>query len=277
MSVVPDNSFHDSDAMNHMIDRALAGVDDAGSPEDDAAPTDWDLTAALIQRTLAATSTSANKQVPQAVIDRLRATAADQFATESAVEASGSVAPRYDQPRRSTLPSLFVAWAGWLAAAACLAIAVFAWMPRADPSLREQRAALIAQAPDAISVTLANPFGDQAAASASGDIVWSDARQAGYIRISGVQVNDPATNQYQLWIFREGSLANLETLEAHPVDGGVFNVASTGEVIIPIDAKIEVQEPTAFAITVEEPGGVVVSDRERIPLVGDAVVARSQA
>jgi phosphotransferase system IIA component len=44
------------------------------------------------------------------------------------------------------------------------------------------------------------------------------------------------------------------------VDGGVFDIqASNGEVIIPINAKLAVNKPTAFAITLEKTGGVVVS------------------
>ena len=40
----------------------------------------------------------------------------------------------------------------------------------------------------------------------------------------------------------------------------MFDVTKDGEVIIPIDAKLAVASPAAFAITVERPGGVVVSD-----------------
>ena len=52
-----------------------------------------------------------------------------------------------------------------------------------------------------------------------------------------------------------------------PVDGGVFDVDSSGSVTIPIDAKLKVDSPYLFAITVEKPGGVVVSSRERLALV----------
>ena len=48
------------------------------------------------------------------------------------------------------------------------------------------------------------------------------------------------------------------------VDGGVFDVTSTGEVIVPITAKLRVDDATLFAVTVEQPGGVVVSKREHI-------------
>ena len=45
------------------------------------------------------------------------------------------------------------------------------------------------------------------------------------------------------------------------VDGGVFDVPACGSVVLPIKAKLEVKQPTLFAVTVEKPGGVVVSDR----------------
>jgi hypothetical protein len=37
-----------------------------------------------------------------------------------------------------------------------------------------------------------------------------------------------------------------------------------GEVIIPINAKLKARKPAMFAVTVEKPGGVVVSDRKNI-------------
>ena len=40
-----------------------------------------------------------------------------------------------------------------------------------------------------------------------------------------------------------------------------------GEVVIPIDAQLEVDGASIFAVTVEPPGGVMVSDREQIVLV----------
>jgi hypothetical protein len=99
---------------------------------------------------------------------------------------------------------------------------------------------------------------DAAAKSATGDVVWSDAEQRGYMRFVGLAVNDAKAWQYQLWIF------DRTRDEAFPVDGGVFNVTSDGEVIVPISAKLHVDQATLFAVTVERPGGVVVSKRERI-------------
>jgi anti-sigma-K factor RskA len=81
------------------------------------------------------------------------------------------------------------------------------------------------------------------------------------MRFGGVAPNDPTEQQYQLWIF------DATRPEATPVDGGVFDIGESGEVIVPINAKLPVREAAAFAITVEQPGGVVVSDRSRLALL----------
>ena len=83
--------------------------------------------------------------------------------------------------------------------------------------------------------------------------------QKGYMRFRGLAKNDPRVAQYQLWIF------DKTRDDTYPVDGGVFDVdKDTGDVIVPIRAKINVNEATLFAVTIERPGGVVVSKRERI-------------
>lgn len=103
---------------------------------------------------------------------------------------------------------------------------------------------------------------DPAALAATGDLVWDGQLQEGYMRFKGLVANDPQVFQYQLWIF------DAQRDERHPVDGGVFDVPpGADEVIVPIHAKLPVGQPVLFAITVEKPGGVVVSDRERIALV----------
>ncbi len=52
------------------------------------------------------------------------------------------------------------------------------------------------------------------------------------------------------------------------VDGGVFDVSSEHEdLVIPVDAKLLVEDPQLFAITIERPGGVVVSDQDRLVLL----------
>lgn len=99
-------------------------------------------------------------------------------------------------------------------------------------------------------------------AEVSGDVVWSSDAQQGVMKIGGLAANDPGASQYQLWIF------DRTRDERFPVDGGVFDVpAGAEEIFVPIQAKLDVDTPYLFAITVEEPGGVVVSSRERIAFV----------
>lgn len=107
---------------------------------------------------------------------------------------------------------------------------------------------------------------DPAGLLVSGDVVWDPATQTGYMRFVGLRRNEPNAEQYQLWIF------DARRDERYPVDGGVFNVsgAASGDVI-PIKAKLSVSVPLMFAVTIEHPGGVVVSDRARIAAVADTI------
>lgn len=163
----------------------------------------------------------------------------------------------------------------WFAAAACFGLAVGSVAyyntrdGKAPPvasnkvvetklSPTEARAKLLADAKDIVR-TAWGETGDAAGKGETGEVVWSNERQEGYMTFRAVAANDPKATQYQLWIF------DAERDERYPVDGGVFDVdTSKGEVTIPITARVAVGKPTLFAVTVEKPGGVVVSKRERI-------------
>lgn len=106
---------------------------------------------------------------------------------------------------------------------------------------------------------------DPAAQGVTGDVVWSPERQRGFLRFQNLPGNDPKVYQYQLWIF------DATRDDRYPIDGGVFDVPATGEVVIPIEAKLEVREAALFAITIEKPGGAVVSSRERLVLLAKAI------
>jgi hypothetical protein len=164
-------------------------------------------------------------------------------------------------------------WLGWAAAAAaCIALIVNIWLTRAPeqnvivngpPEIKEElnreqmRQRLIDTSTD---LTRANWTAGNVKefTDIGGDVVWSDARQAGYMRLTGLPANDGTKEIYQLWIFDETQDPKT------PIDGGVFNINANGEVIIPIDAKLKARNPKMFAITIEKPGGVVVSDRSKI-------------
>ena len=106
--------------------------------------------------------------------------------------------------------------------------------------------------------------GDGTGERVRGEVVWDEDSQTGYMRFVNLRRNEPNAEQYQLWIF-DGTRD-----ERFPVDGGVFDIPRRdGEVIVPIHAKLRVRVPLAFAITVERPGGVVVSDRSRVAAIAN--------
>lgn len=176
----------------------------------------------------------------------------------AAVEPVYPRAARAAQSSSSGLP----AWTGWAAAAAVLLLATLGAIPRlldrgdaSAPAVAEN----LEQLPDTRSIGF-DATDDPAAAGARGEVIWNPRRQEGYMHFSGLPINDPVEYQYQLWIF--DSLQD----ERYPIDGGVFNIDREGEVTVEIDAKLVVVEPTLFAVTIEKPGGVVVSSRDRIVL-----------
>jgi len=170
----------------------------------------------------------------------------------SVASGAQAISPRPSASRR-------IRSVGWWAAAACFVLAVAGWWPHriAPPDRLLDR--LLVDAKD----TVRAPWSVLAEVeNVSGDVVWSNDRQEGYLTFEGLPANDPTREQYQLWI--------LDDAQTHPIDGGVFDVpagAGGSRVIVPIDAKLRVARPNAFAITVEKPGGVVVSTRERLILL----------
>ena len=95
--------------------------------------------------------------------------------------------------------------------------------------------------------------------------MWDPATQRGFAHFVGLAPNDPALRQYQLWIF-DGSRD-----KRYPVDGGVFDIpAAATEAVIPIHAALPVMSAKAFAVTVEKPGGVVVSGLKHVVALGAA-------
>jgi anti-sigma-K factor RskA len=116
------------------------------------------------------------------------------------------------------------------------------------------------EVPDTIRIAWA-PFNLDGAPAAEqpniqGDVVWNDRLESGYLRFVGLKPNDPAIEQYQVWVIDERGLEQK-------VSGGVFNATADGEVIVPIDPGIAVGRVALFAITVEKPGGTWVPDLKR--------------
>jgi hypothetical protein len=279
-----------------LIDRAVRGLDEREHHELDATgeahDESYDAAAAAV-----AIAAARQEQLPAHLAARILADASENFTRTVPGTASlddfkrtltGVVVPAAPTAQRAPSPAPRVEEAAipigrarqrsrsaviaWSAAAACLLIAGgalwWAMDQRAKVGSRvahvnapatpaEARATLLASARDAATIPW-TASADPAGKAARGDVVWSASQQKGYMRFEGLAPNDPTQAQYQLWIF------DKDRDQAFPVDGGVFDVASTGEVIVPIAAKLHVDDPTLFAVTVERPGGVVVSKRERI-------------
>ncbi len=272
-------------ALARDFERAAAAVALAGAPA--AGP----LPAALAQRIEAdaraffATG-GAREDSPRVAAPRMAAPrmAAPRTAAPPKVvdldAARSAAAERLPAPRAPAL--------GWWAAAACLVLAAAAWLrppaplqvasvpvvavppavetPKiepAPPTPAEERQALLTR-PDAMKVTIGGTK-EPAAAGMSADVVWDPATQRGYLHVVGLARNDPKLHQYQLWIF------DGQRDQRYPVDGGVFDVpADSPEVVLPIRAAVLVHDAKAFAITIEKPGGAVVSARDHVVGLGKA-------
>jgi hypothetical protein len=248
------------------IDSLLAGADDRS----------FERAAAAVDVAMFARAES----LPTHLAAKVEADALSRSAGQT-TRASGAQVSAMPAPRRGD----WTRWAGWMAAAASFAVAGAAWLTRPGPpapiaivvppapspavsveepppkaSVDELRQEVLA-ARDVVRVDW-TATKDPAAHDAVGDVVWSESLQRGFMRFRGLAINDPAHSQYQLWIF------DPTQDEKTPIDGGVFDVRSANEdLIVPIDPKLHVTRPTLFAVTVEKPGGVVVSKRKRIVVV----------
>lgn len=213
--------------------------------------------------------------MPADVAARIRsgvhATIAQESSTDDDTATEPEVAGRIgDAPISGTG---VMGWLGWVAAAAAIAVAVMVSNPiePTGPRTRTELVSWIDSHPSAVhwdwAPGLVEPDTD-----ATGLVTFDPETQNGYMLIKGLAPNDPRFEQYQLWIWdqeREPDPENPTPLaeNVHPVDGGVFDVSSEGEAVIPIDAKLQIGRPYLFAVTVERPGGVAKSAKERVPII----------
>jgi hypothetical protein len=280
-----------------MVDLAIKQVTEGLSPVEQRAldVMDSELASAYLrdlERAAAAVTLAGGtggESLPAALSARIAQQAAEHFAHPSKVAdlaAARNTATESARDRQSPAPGRAKRFNyGWLAAAACLVLAIFGWerspppLPPvvavppapvtvpppaekpAPPTAAEERAALLAKT-DSLKIPL-GATKDPAAAGVTGDVVWDPVTQRGFLHFAGLAPNDPAMHQYQIWIFDAGRD------KRYPVDGGVFDVpANAGEIVIPIRASLMVRKPAAFAVTLEKPGGVVVSGREHVVVLG---------
>lgn len=231
----------------------------------------------------AACCTDWREPVPAAVRAKLDAAAAGWMAaSRAAATPAAKPAPTVSAPARvaddrdsypisSARPAAATAsggrWSRLWAIAATLALAVVigsrAWSSGSAPSDASPGTRLAAlRAVSDVTEWSWSAGPDATGKAVSGSVVWSPSRQEGYMRFNGLAANDPRAEQYQLWIF------DTKRDERYPIDGGVFDCPrGTGELVVPIDPRLRIDDLAAFVVTVERPGGVWVSDRSRISAI----------
>ena len=277
MSTTP-TSHHDDRLLELLADRALDALTPESEYELDRLITFVEPTFDLecIERATAALSVAmarpAQEPVPTVVRARLDAAATAWEAqgppkaplvAQETPRIAGRIAP---SPRRGPSP---LGVAGWFVAAASILFALMIWAtrpqmpaPSAPTPLATLRQNLIDTAPDLVHYSWGTTGDAAAPGPVQGEIVWSDKLNRGFMTFKGLAANNPGQSQYQLWIFDQDRDA------AYPVDGGVFDIpAADDTTIVEVDPRLHVDHATLFAVTVERPGGVVVSTRERLPVL----------
>lgn len=265
--------------------KAVHGLDDAEQHQLDEIDPGWaNREFRSLEMTAAAITTAGveiDEPLPEHLYSKIAADAGKYFGETQVEEASAPWPPTVgremfaQKPERSSL----FGWLGWaVAAAACIALIANLWYTRVHPpeqvnkvlpspvesprplTPQEQLAAFETSTPNLVKASWA-PGNMKDMKDVSGEVVWSDTKQAGFIRIRGLAVKGAPDYCYQLWIF------DKVQDKATPIDGGMFDVNAEGEMIVPITAKIKPEGPTMFALTLERHGGVVVSKRDKLAAI----------
>lgn len=212
---------------------------------------------------------------PQALPPDVAARLEHRFVPESAP------ASMPEGPSNAGAPTPVSPGAGWvavrgrhgrlglgLAASVALLTAGALWLPlhdNASPSRAELAAArteLMQNAPDAVRVDWEHAERSSDGGGVSGYVVWSDARQHGYMTFRDIPSNDPEAYQYRAWLFGRDNLAGS------PISIGVFNAPDDAdEVIVPIRNRVPVHEAERFGITREPAEAGLYSDDDTLLLL----------
>ncbi len=212
-------------------------------------PTEFDRAAAALHLA----TDPAPLPLPPHLLAKLEAAAAAHFARPN------------ERPAQRRTTAFYWAVCGWSCAATVLIGFVALQLSRREPTVAEKRDRLKAD-PTVAKYASADKPGEPNAPA--GTVVFSTAKQQGYLELKGLKPNDPTTSQYQLWVVDKGRAFK------EPVDGGVFDVNPDGTALVAVRSPLRLQGPAAFAVTLEPAGGVVVSEDGK---VGRFVVLMTRA
>jgi len=171
-------------------------------------------------------------------------------ATASVLQTTDFLDNPVPEATRRTRRLIFTA-GPWLAAAACLVLALVSWWPNVNNDF----ITAVNRDPNRVVMNWVE-WNNPEVRGVQGEAVWCDHSQKGYLRFANLPPNDPSKEQYQLWIIDDRGMEQR-------ISGGVFDVPDSGEAIVPIKPGIPVRNARAFAVTIEKPGGIWVSDMSR--------------
>ncbi|MFZ9916579.1 MAG: hypothetical protein ACO3IB_14765, partial [Phycisphaerales bacterium] len=130
--------------------------------------------------------------------------------------------------RARRAPRPFSEKVAWIAAAASITIAIASGWPVLREAMRAapSRGDFLDTHPNALRASWTATEDIHVVGTVAGEVRFDPATGEGELHIEGLAPNDPALEQYQLWIF------DAERDERFPVDGGVFDVACEGRAVI---------------------------------------------
>lgn len=202
------------------------------------------------------------------------------------------ITPRLAEQR--TAGSVVRQYGGWLAAAACLGLAVLVTLRRdgaealpgqqiasggqtiknAAKTIEDQVRSLLGDASTVVVSLLSDGDASTKAADLIGpptpaaQVIWSAEQQQGFVRISGLPPIERPGDQYQLWVF--DTLRGGDT--AIPL--GVFDVKNADQVtLVPITTPLKIGHAATFAITVERAGGSLQPSPNSLVVIGGEAVS----
>ncbi|MBL8761353.1 MAG: anti-sigma factor [Phycisphaerae bacterium] len=155
-----------------------------------------------------------------------------------------------------------LALTGWMAAAACLVVAVGLVLRGGGGGATHAEKMALATSRGEVVKAGWGPFnaldsGEPPEISGvSGEVAWSDKMQTGTMTFRGLPACKSGEH-YQLWII------DAERGLSQRVSGAVFGCPGPAEIEVPIQPQLPIGKAAAFAVTIEREGGVVVSDMKR--------------
>lgn len=269
----------DDRLLDLLTEQACYGLDEAQSMQLHAAlgriglsEGDASLEAPAAAVSLAFAAREGVSEAPAALIAKLQAAGRDWCeAARRAREVTGPRDVEADRPKLSLAgtPAARRAggaprWLPWLAAAAGVALAAIAWfpLPKAGPGFQQMFNPVTAADADPAALHLAwGAWDNPEQPGVTGKVIWSEKNQTGYMVFEGLKPNDPAKEQYQLWIIDSRGMQQRISGAIFDANAGAGGGGAT--TVVPIRPGIEVKGASAFAVTIEQPGGTWVSDMQR--------------